>query len=264
MDKTIVNKSEVVMMHNYNFDNEILSKVYLNNDFSVLTDTQKVKMIIEMCRSLKLNPATQPIKLLRLNGKLVPYATKDATEQLRSTRDVNIHDLKRHVADNLCVVTAYASLPNGRTDAASGAVNIEGKKGDDLANAIMKAETKAKRRVTLSICGLGFMDESEIETIREAHREEKPIIKQMKAYKNLVSQQSEVINEDIAQAEIDSNNYEFRIDTCIDVESLKELYLELKEDEKIKEHVDLYKKLIKQIEEKRLTLITGEVKNETV
>jgi hypothetical protein len=29
----------------------------------------------------------------------------------------------------------------------------------------MKAVTKAKRRVTLSICGLGWLDESEIETI---------------------------------------------------------------------------------------------------
>lgn len=32
-----------------------------------------------------------------------------------------------------------------------------------LANALMKAETKAKRRVTLSIAGLGLLDESELE-----------------------------------------------------------------------------------------------------
>ena len=29
----------------------------------------------------------------------------------------------------------------------------------------MKAETKAKRRVTLSICGLGMLDETEVETV---------------------------------------------------------------------------------------------------
>jgi hypothetical protein len=29
----------------------------------------------------------------------------------------------------------------------------------------MKAETKAKRRVTLSICGLGLLDETEVETV---------------------------------------------------------------------------------------------------
>jgi hypothetical protein len=38
-------------------------------------------------------------------------------------------------------------------------------KGDALANALMKAETKAKRRVTLSIAGLGWLDETELETI---------------------------------------------------------------------------------------------------
>jgi hypothetical protein len=31
----------------------------------------------------------------------------------------------------------------------------------------MKAETKAKRRVTLSICGLGFLDETEVETLKK-------------------------------------------------------------------------------------------------
>ena len=30
--------------------------------------------------------------------------------------------------------------------------------GEDLANAMMKCETKAKRRVTLSICGPGMLD----------------------------------------------------------------------------------------------------------
>ena len=38
--------------------------------------------------------------------------------------------------------------------------------GESRANAIMKATTKAKRRVTLSICGLGGMpDESELDTM---------------------------------------------------------------------------------------------------
>jgi len=46
-----------------------------------------------------------------------------------------------------------------------GALSLKGLNAEDRANAIMKAETKAKRRVTLSICGLGFLDESEIENI---------------------------------------------------------------------------------------------------
>jgi hypothetical protein len=62
------------------------------------------------------------------------------------------------------VVTARATTPI-RQDESIGAVNIAGLKGDVRANAMMKAETKAKRRVTLSICGLGMLDETEVDSI---------------------------------------------------------------------------------------------------
>jgi hypothetical protein len=41
-------------------------------------------------------------------------------------------------------------------------------KGEIRANLILKAITKAKRRATLSICGLGFLDETEVEDIPAA------------------------------------------------------------------------------------------------
>ncbi len=63
------------------------------------------------------------------------------------------------------MVTARATLPSGRTDESIGAVPIDTLKGESRANAMMKAETKAKRRVTLSISGLGMLDESELESI---------------------------------------------------------------------------------------------------
>jgi hypothetical protein len=66
------------------------------------------------------------------------------------------------------MVSVMATDPTGRTDAELGIVPIEGLKGDAKANAILKAITKAKRRVTLSMCGLGMLDESEVETIRGA------------------------------------------------------------------------------------------------
>jgi hypothetical protein len=71
----------------------------------------------------------------------------------------------RETLDGVYVVTAAATDKSGRTDESTGAVNIQGLKGDALANGLMKAETKAKRRVTLSICGLGLLDETEVETI---------------------------------------------------------------------------------------------------
>jgi hypothetical protein len=118
-----------------------------------------------VCDSVGLNPLTKPFEYISLSGRLVLYARKDATDQLRDKRKVNIIKLERERMDSIYTVTAYAQTADGRQDSSIGAVNIENLKGDALANAIMKAETKAKRRVTLSICGLGMLDETELETI---------------------------------------------------------------------------------------------------
>lgn len=63
------------------------------------------------------------------------------------------------------MVVAYVKDRSGRTDCATGAVPLGNLKGEALANALMKAETKAKRRATLSICGLGLLDETEVGSI---------------------------------------------------------------------------------------------------
>jgi hypothetical protein len=52
-----------------------------------------------------------------------------------------------------------------RTDAEYGAVGIKGLTGEALASAIMTAVTRAKRRVVLSICQVGMLDESELSAI---------------------------------------------------------------------------------------------------
>lgn len=134
-------------------------------DLSKLTAEQRSAYYGRVCESLSLNPLTRPFEYLTLQGKLILYARKDATDQLRNLRKVSLTIAGREVVEGLYVVTARATLPDGRTDEEIGAVNIKGLQGDALANAMMKASTKAKRRVTLSICGLGMLDETETETI---------------------------------------------------------------------------------------------------
>ena len=53
-----------------------------------------------------------------------------------------------------------ATHPNGRVETATATVPLV-----DPVNVLMKVETKAKRRATLSILGLGVLDEIELETI---------------------------------------------------------------------------------------------------
>jgi hypothetical protein len=144
-----------------------LEHVLLKGDLSVLSPEQKVSHYHAVCASLNLNPLTKPFEYIKLNGKEVLYAKRDATDQLRNTNNISVNIISREKIEDVFVVTAQATTPNGRCDESVGAVNVSGLKGEPLANALMKAETKAKRRVTLSICGLGVLDETEIETIAQ-------------------------------------------------------------------------------------------------
>lgn len=144
---------------------EAIEAVLINGDLGKLSPEQRVQYYRKVCDSLGLNPLTKPFAYITLNGKLTLYALKDATEQLRSLHGVSIIELTSQRLEDVFVVTAKAAKQDGRTDAATGAVAIAGLKGENLANALMKAETKAKRRATLSICGLGMLDETEAEPL---------------------------------------------------------------------------------------------------
>jgi hypothetical protein len=145
-------------------DAQIIEGVLLNGDLGKLSPEQRVTYYRRVCASLNLNPFTKPFDYINLNGKLTLYAKKDCTDQIRNNNGVSITKLEREKIDEIYTVTAYAQDKTGRTDSSIGAVSVKGLQGDAMANAIMKAETKAKRRVTLSICGLGIMDETEVET----------------------------------------------------------------------------------------------------
>ena len=149
-------------------DASAIEKVILNGDLKELKPAERLSYYNRVCESLGLNPLTQPFAYLSLSGKMVLYARKDAAEQLRSVRGISLEILSRETIEGVYVVTAKATTKEGRFDASTGAVAIESLKGEARANAMMKAETKAKRRVTLSICGLGLMDETEVETIEGA------------------------------------------------------------------------------------------------
>lgn len=145
-----------------------IERVLIQGDLAPLKPDERVQYYRQVCESVGLNPLTKPFEYITLNGKLQLYARKDCTDQLRKRDGVSIYDLKSAQVGDIYVVTASARNREGREDCATGAVAIKGLSGDNLANALMKAETKSKRRVTLSLCGLGMLDETELETIHES------------------------------------------------------------------------------------------------
>lgn len=144
---------------------DAIEQVLIRGDLKSLTPEQRNAYYMRLCESTGLNPLTQPFEYLTLNGKLVLYAKRSCTDQLRSVHGVSVVDMDEQDREGVYIVTVKVQDKHGRTDMAKGAVNISGLKGEGLANAMMKAETKAKRRATLSICGLGLLDETEVETI---------------------------------------------------------------------------------------------------
>ncbi len=155
---------------------EVLEKIVIGGDLSALNAAQRAEYYAAVCRSLRLNPLTKPFEYLTLNGKLRLYALRDCADQLRRLHGISIYIANRERLSDIYVVTARAKDRQGREDESTGAVTVGNLKGDALANALMKAETKAKRRVTLSIAGLGWLDETELETIPQRHPVAAPVI----------------------------------------------------------------------------------------
>lgn len=156
---------EIAIRHE---DFSVIEQVVMQGDLSKLNPEQRVTYYRKVCETSGLNPFTNPFAYIYLNGKLTLYAKKDCTEQLRKINGVSIEGLDDKIVDDLYIVKARAKDKHGRLDESTGAVVIGNLKGEAKANAIMKAETKAKRRVTLSICGMGWTDESEIDSIPNA------------------------------------------------------------------------------------------------
>jgi hypothetical protein len=147
---------------------EVLEQVLIGGDLSALTETQRLAYYRAVCQSLGLNPLSKPFEYLWLNNRLRLYALRDCADQLRRLHGISIYITNRERLGEIYLVIARAKDKTGREDESTGAVALGTLKGDALANALMKCETKAKRRVTLSLAGLGWLDETELDTIPRA------------------------------------------------------------------------------------------------
>lgn len=158
------------------FDEQIINSIVINGDISKLSPQQKISYYRQFCERLGLDPLSQPFKLLKLNGREILYCDRTGAQQLNKLHKVSHEIRARETVSGCYVVTAQASTPDGRHTESIGAVTIENMRGDALCNAMMKAETKAKRRATLDLLGLGILDETETETIANAQTMEAPAV----------------------------------------------------------------------------------------
>lgn len=174
---------------------EIINSIVLTGDISKLTTQQQTTYYAGLCKTLGLNPLTQPFVITTYQGKKILYAAKSCTQQLCDVRKINTEVVKRETLETVYVVSVRATMPDGRYTDEDGAVGIAGVKGQDLANAMMKAVTKAKRRAVLALCGLGIPDESEVEDIQQHPASKANTDKKQ-------SRIEKIVNSEISEAEI--------------------------------------------------------------
>ena len=158
-----------------------LERVVTMGDLRDLTPVERVNYYLDLCQSLGLNPRSRPFDWILFKGeneteKLSLYPNSSCMAQLRNLHRIRVEITRREVVGEMFVCEARGTLPDGRTDTASKYVPIGGTRRDGstyklsgamLANAFMRAETGAKRRLTLSIVGLaGIPDREEGGTAR--------------------------------------------------------------------------------------------------
>jgi hypothetical protein len=137
----------------------VIEGVVVGGNLAPLTPEQRVRYLKRVCENLRLNWETNPfIYLPGEGGKLQLFPTKDCAAQLRRRDTVSIEVTGRTYLpeQGVYMVEVVATTPDGRKDSAIGCVGVKGMSHENLANQMMRAETKAKRRVTMSICGLGL------------------------------------------------------------------------------------------------------------
>jgi hypothetical protein len=144
-------------------------------DLAALTPSQRATLYKKVCERLGLDPMTYPLQYLWVRApgggeRLILYLNKDGAAQLRKVHKVNTRLVDHRILPEVgaYVAVVEASTPDGRVEVETGAVSVRGASPNDVANALMHAVTKAKRRATIAIVGVGFLDETEALSIPDA------------------------------------------------------------------------------------------------
>ena len=131
-----------------------------------LNEEQRKEYYLAACEFLGVPAELNLLKFFYADSStgrnLILYATRGATDIIRENKGITVEDIQQHDGPGYVSFTCRGKSSNGRYEMATGATGTEGLKGERLAVAIMVAQTKALRRMTLQFAGGGFLDESEL------------------------------------------------------------------------------------------------------
>ena len=132
-----------------------------------LTDEQLQTHYLQACEYFKIPPEANVLTYAWLEGEMgrhrVLYAKKGATDIFRERLAIDTVELTKDDGPGYVSFTAVGKNQKGRIERAVGAVGTDGLRGQALAAAVMTAQTRALRRMTLQFVGGGLLDETEVQ-----------------------------------------------------------------------------------------------------
>lgn len=139
-------------------------KAQLHNDWSKVSEDDKLKCVLAMCKVLNIPTPMNPFRFIDMKGKTVLYATKECAELIAERNKISVNVVNKYLdkEQNIYVVEVRALMPQGRTFDNFAALSVAGLSGEARANAMMKCISKAIRRVVFASVGLSAMDETDI------------------------------------------------------------------------------------------------------
>lgn len=145
----------------------LLEAVAGGKDTRALGSNDRRALLASLNRQLGLNPLSGGVQFLLTNGRETLYVTKQGTDQIARREKLVRETLKGPCVETMegvkvVICQVCVKHPDGRAETCTATLPFS---TGGLVNDLMKVETKAKRRATLSLCGLGMLSEDEIETI---------------------------------------------------------------------------------------------------
>lgn len=137
-------------------------------DTSGLKPEHRGALLNELARALRLNPLTKPVIFLKTGQGESIYVTRQGADQIAARLRLNREtvegpDIRKVGNVDVAFCKVRVSAPDGRFETSTATLPA-----GDFAMVLMKVETKAKRRATLSLAGLGMLSEEDAEEMLDA------------------------------------------------------------------------------------------------
>ena len=152
-------------------DYAAIEAAMMEGDYSKLGVPQRLALIRKKCDEEGISMYQAPFVFAVMKGKLNLISTKNRAAQLRANRNVTIEVVKEETLEALHIfkVTVKGRITKDgvtREDTDIGVVPLVNDQGEpwpaaEMGNKLMAAITKAKNRVTYSLCGVSGLDETE-------------------------------------------------------------------------------------------------------